>query len=255
MKKLLSLSLSAAFALMALQATASPIPMIHGPLTINWAISQQKLDSATQYPGLGKTNITGKGFEMATNVLQIYHSSFTTMPFVNTQLLDLLENSLKTTFPAGTKLETDGGNLYVTDSTGTNEIVSVTNVLTVESTNQVSTGVSTRTTTTKNLGVTTGSGSGSGSGSQIIIVKYDDSALTTTDGTVTRFTFVGESSSSDSDSYTLSNSIVSSTITYTLKESGTFTVHGVGYGEIRGVSSIIQGTLLGTPAGTEIIKE
>src|SRR5580692_10164181 len=94
-----------ALALMAIDATASPLPSaFHGPLTITWSLSQQKLDDAPQYSGSGKTNITGTGSAKTTNVVQVYHYSVATSPFVTADFLKLLANSLNATFPGGSKL-------------------------------------------------------------------------------------------------------------------------------------------------------
>jgi hypothetical protein len=151
---------------------------------------------------------------------------------------------LKTTFPAGTKLATDGANLYVVDSTGTNVIADITSIVTLTTTNEVISGLETSTTTSKKSG-TNSTAVGTSSGSQVVIVKYDDSALKTTDGTTTTFTFIGVSAFTDSGSSTTSTNDV-----LTGKESGSFTIHGDGYGNIRDQASIIEGTIVGSPAGT-----
>jgi hypothetical protein len=244
MKKSLFSAMFSAFALMALQATATPVPSIHGPLTIDWTLNQQKIFDAAEYAGSGKTSVSGSGTSKATNVLQIYKYSSTTVAFNNAKLLDLLENSLKTTFPAGTKLATDGANLYVVDSTGTNVIADITSIVTLTTTNEVISGLETSTTTSKKSG-TNSTAVGTSSGSQVVIVKYDDSALKTTDGTTTTFTFIGVSAFTDSGSSTTSTNDV-----LTGKESGSFTIHGDGYGNIRDQASIIEGTIVGSPAGT-----
>jgi len=244
MKKSLFSAMFSAVALIALQATAAPISPIHGPLTIEWTINQQNLDHVPKYAGNGKTSVSGAGASKATNVLQIYQYSFTTTPFKNTSFLHLLENSLNTNFPTGTKLATDGASVYVTDSTGTNSIVDITPVLTVTSTNGVISGLDTTTQTYKKSG-TSATDLGTSSGNQVIILNYDDSALTTADGTFTTFTFLGVSAFTRSgSSKTSTNGVV------TGSESGSFTIKGNGYGNIRGTGSIIEGTILGSPSGT-----
>jgi len=244
MKKSLFSAIFSVFALMTLDATATPIPFINGPVTINWTVNQQKLDNTAEYAGNGKTNFTGSGKSKATNVVQVYKSSFTTNTINNAGILALLENSLKTTFPAGAKLATDGTDLYVVDHTGTNAIADITSIVTVTTSDAVISALDTTTTTLTKSG-TTGSAVGTGSGSQAVIVMYDDSALTTADGTTTTFKFVGVSAFTQKGSST-----TSTTGFVTGKESGTFTVHGVGYGSIRGQASLIQGTIFGMPSGT-----
>jgi hypothetical protein len=238
-----------AIALMAAQhATATPLPTpFHGPVTIAWPITQQNLDNAAKYPGNGKTNITGTTSK-TTNVMQIYTSTVTTAPFNNASLLALLANSLNTTFPAATELVTDGSTLYVTDHTGTNEIVAISNIVTVTGNFKADAGANTRNQITTKSG-TTSTDVGTASGSQFITLNYDDSALVTTDGTTTTFEFAGVSAFTRKGSTTVAtNGVIS------VKESGSFKITGSGSGSIRGKTSIITGTVVGTPAGTETIK-
>jgi hypothetical protein len=248
MKKTLCLALFSTLALAAGHATATPIPEIHGPLTINWTINQQNLDDKAKYPGNGKTTIAGPATGKTTNVLQIFTSSFTTSNFNNTSLLELLANSLNTTFPAHTTLVTDGSQVYVVDSTGTNAIADISSILTVTGTNSVVSGLSTRTQTYTKLG-TSSTDIGTSSGNQFIIVNYNDAGLTTKDGTTSTFEFVGVGASTRSSSSTVSIHDV-----VTVKGSGSLTIDGSGYGTIRNVASIIEGKVGGTPKGTETIS-
>jgi hypothetical protein len=249
MKKNLFSAVFTALALMALRSTATPVPVIHGALTVAWTINQQNLDDVDKYPGLGKTTISGPASNKTTNVLQISTSTFTTTPFKNANLLELLANSLNTTFPAGTELVTDGDNVYVTDHTGTNAIVDISDILTVTSTNEVMAGLTTRIQSSTKAGTTT-TAVGTGSGDQFIIINYNDSALTTKDGTTTTFQFAGVSASTHSGS-----SKVSTNELITIKESGSFKLTGFGSGIIRGTSSIIEGSVVGSPAGTESFRD
>ena len=243
MNKLIFSASLAIVALLTRQATATPIPVVHGALTITWSIQQQDLASSPQYPGLGKTNITGPATGKTTNVLQIYKSSYTTTTFKNADFISLVANSLKTNFPATSKLVTDGNNVYLVDSTGTNSIANVALVLTVASSNQVTSGMDTVTEKLTKSGET-GTANGTSSGNQIIILKYDDSALVTADGTTSTFEFIGESASTHKGSSTTgTNNVVSVTT------SGSFTIKGLGFGTVRGKASNIQGTIMGTPAG------
>jgi hypothetical protein len=248
MKKFLFSAVFPAITLMAVHhATATPIPAVHGPLTIAWTINQQNLDGAAKFPGTGKTNISGAATGKTTNVLQIYTFSFTNATLNNASLLKLLGNSLNTTFPAGTELVTDGSNLYVSDHTGTNAIADISSILTVTTSNNVFSGLDTTTQKYTTSG-TSSTDLGTSSGKQFVIVNYNDSGLTTTDGTTTTFTFVGVSAYTSSGSTTVSIHDV-----WTVKESGSFRVNGSGYGNIRGQASIIEGTILGTSSGTETI--
>ncbi len=242
--------MSAAIALITVpHATATPISPIHGPLTISWTISQQNLDNSDKYPGNGKTNITGGATSKATNVLQVLTSSIKTAPFADATFLSLLENSLNTNFPAGSKLVTDGSSVYVSDAAGTNAIADISTILTITSASRVFSGVTTRTTTSKSTGETA-TGSGSTSGSEFYTITYNDAGLKTTDGTTSTFQFYGTSafSSKASTSATITSGIVEK-----ITDSGTFKITGGGYGTIRGQTVLISGTILGTPSGTETV--
>jgi hypothetical protein len=135
--------------------------------------------------------------------------------------------------------------LYVVDHTGTNVIASITNVVTVTSppNAEVTSGVNTTTQTSKKTG-TSETAVGSASGNQFLVVSYDDSSLTTKDGTTTTFTFSGISAFTRKGSSTFSDANLAG------KESGSFTIHGQGYGTIRGTASIISGTVTGSPSGS-----
>jgi hypothetical protein len=149
------------------------------------------------------------------------------------------------TFPAGTKLLTDGGtNVFVADHTGTNLLVDVSTVLTVSLSNNISSGVRTVTDAIK-ISSTNSTDVQTHSGSEFVVLNYDDSGMKTTDGTTTTFEFVGMSASSSKSTETQSNT------NDVLKASGNFTVHGFGSGTIRGQEHLIQGTIMGTASGTE----
>jgi hypothetical protein len=249
MKRFLLSATIATLALAAFEAAATPVPPIHGPITLNWTISEQKLDSVAQFPGKGKTTITGAANNKTTNVTQVYKDTSASSAFNNTTLLDLLSNSLGISFPAGTHLLFDGTELLIVDSTGENQIVSnsvVASVLTVSSTNQTKTGSETIVTKTSKSPTITVS-THAGSSSEIILINYDDSAKPPTDG-ATVFTFVGKSTSQSSSIDTETDD--------TIKATGaeTFNVSGVGYGMIRGTAVNISGTISGSVSGTETIS-
>ncbi|HUD47175.1 MAG TPA: hypothetical protein VMR33_10115 [Candidatus Baltobacteraceae bacterium] len=245
MKKTLISAIISAIVLIAFHAAAGPLlTPFHGPITINWKVSQQKLDDAPKYPGNGKTSITGSGSSKTTNVVQVYKYTFTTGPFTSPDFLALLENSLNTNFPAGTKLESDGTSLFVTDSTGTNEIVNITSVVSGSTTNSVTSELETETVTYKKSGSSAVAGS-TASGSEYIAVIYDDSALITRDGTTTKFRYDGLSDFTATVFASRSTEEV-----LTGRGAGTFTIHGFGYGTIRGTPIIISGTAIASPAGS-----
>ena len=248
MKKFFFSAMFAALALIAVpRATATPISPIHGPLSVSWTIDQQKLNAAPKYPEPGKTNITGTATSKTTNVLEVLTSSFTTTPFNNASFLALLANSLNTSFPAGTQLVTDGNTVYVADHTGSNAIVDISTVLTVTGTNKVMSGLDTTTRTTTKSGASSVS-TGTSSGNQFLILSYSDAGLTTTDGTSTTFQFVGVSAFTRKG-----GSSVSTNEVIKVTDSGSFKITGSGAGSIRGTNSVIEGTILGTPKGTETI--
>ncbi len=247
MKTSLLSAIFSAIALIAFDATAAPLPsyLPHAPITIDWTINQQVLSHTNVYAGNGKTNITGTaGAGKTTNVLQIYRSTFKTLTYSSASILDLLSNSLNTNFPAHTKLVWAGGSLFVTDHTGTNVIVDITKVLTVSVPDQVDSALQTTVQTYKKTG-TNSTSSSTGSGNQVILVKYDDSALTAGDGTKTTFTFVGVSAYTESGSSAISIHDIE-----TGSEAESFALHGVGYGTIRDQPSVIQGTIIGSPSGS-----
>jgi hypothetical protein len=246
MKKLLTSTIFSAFALMALHTTASQLPATHGPVSIQWTISQQKLDGEAKYAGNGKTSISGVGDHKTTNVLQIYSFTSTAVPFGNSSLLALLENSLNTTFPDGTKLVWTGTYLAVVDENGTNVIdqAEVDSVISVTTTNEILDGLRVTAESFKASGKT-GTSTQSGAATQVLIVNYNDTGLTTTDGTTSNFKFIGLSAYTYSAFAKLSKDVI------TTSGSDSFTVHGVGYGLIRNINSTITGTIVGSASGTE----
>jgi len=251
MKKLLFSAVFSTVVLVAAhQAMATPIPIIHGAVTISWTIDQQKTLDVLKYGEDGKTSISGPANNRTTNVLEVTTSSISTAPFNDVNFLDLLENSLDQTFPTGAKLVTDGTILYVADHTGTNAIVEPTllsSILTVTHTNNITAGLETAMEAFTKAG-SSGTANGTSSGSEFVIVNYDDSTQVTKDGTTSVFQFAGVSTFTRSASEKRSTNDIA-----TIKESGSFKVTGSGTGTIRGTNSIIAGTILGTPAGTETI--
>ena len=250
MKISLFSALVSAAVLTGISTSATPAPTILGPLTINWTLLTTNLVDSPKYPAPGKVTITGSGFGRTTNLLQVYTFSDKTVPgFGNASFLGLLSNSFGMAFPAGTKLATDpNGSVYVVDHTGTNEIIdalTLATVLTVTSTNNITSGVRTDTDSIK-ISSTNDTIVQSRAGSEFVIVNYDDSAMKPSDGTTTKFQFVGISASSSKVTETITTNDV-------IKGSETFTMHGFGSGVLRGHDYLIQGTIVGTPSGTETL--
>jgi hypothetical protein len=250
MKKSLFSAVLSMFALMAVSAIAGTVPFDATPVAINWTLFQTNPAVITY-----KTNYTttGKGSEKKTIIASIVRTtkdSFTTIRnFGNADFIALLENSLNTKFPAGTKLESDGNTLYVVDDSGTNTI-DISSVLTTSSAGAVRM-ASDIDTTTFSATSTNASGAGSGTGMTYITVKYNDSALVTADGTTTDFKYEGVSSYSESAAHTEKYKANQETITEVVAIN--FTLNGTGEGEFRGVDSIVTGSVAGKPAGTETI--
>ncbi len=111
-------------------------------------------------------------------------------------------------------------------------------------TNEVTSGLDTTVDTVNKLGDSQ-TAVGTSSGNEVLIVTYDDSALTTADRTTTTFKFIGVSAFTENGS-----SSTSPTDVIKGQSKGSFTVKGVGYGTIRGVGSVIQGSIVGSPSGS-----
>jgi hypothetical protein len=127
MKKFLLSTILPAIALMALNSNAATSLTNFGPLTISWTILQQNEPLTNT---LTKTNAAGK---KATNTVYTYKASTSSSTFSSISLLNLISNSFtNVTFAKGDKLATDGENIYVVDSTGSNEVLTnLSEVLTV----------------------------------------------------------------------------------------------------------------------------
>lgn len=267
MKKFLLSTVIPAIALMAFNANATSLT-VSGALTLSWKVTQQGT-----YANSTSTNHTSK----ATNVVSKYSGKTTSMTFSDVDLLELLTNSFKTNFPAGAKLATDGdGNIQVVDKTGTNVLLTnITSVLNINSVNDMESYSSSYTTTVAELSkaltnivshtnvvtsnsipistnitfttnITTTStnsvGTGTQTETQLMILTYNDSEMSTGDGTHTSFTIYGvRVSAYDSNSKDTTD-----------KVSGNFSVQDAcGTGTIRGVTSVISGSLNGSAKGTE----
>ena len=228
MKNILLSIIVTALALMARNATATTITN-GGALTISWTITHQ-LETNTLVSSTTNHSNTG------TNIVSNYKATTAKSTLANAAFLNLLANSFKTTFAAGTQLATDkGGSVYVVDKTGTNVVLTISSVVTVESTISPPYSASySSTVTVPKSGVTTTNINGSETLTTYLTLKYNDSSQTTSDGTHSSFQF----------------SAVSTTVEDVKNNNGkgNFTAQdGAGTGTIRGIFSLIsQGTYSGS---------
>ena len=221
-----------AISLMALNSNATTLSNV-GPLTITWKVAQQGVMS----PPTLSTNHTTK----ETNVVSKYKSTITTSIFTDADLLALLTNSFKTNLAKTDKLVTDGENVYVVDSKGSNVVLDISSVVSVTFETSVYSGAETETVSYQKTNTTT-SAIGTDSGISYVKLNYDDSTMIT-NGTATTFHFDGVSMSA------IDFSTTNGYITEQLSEN--FSVQGVGNGTIQGTGSVIWGTITGSSKGTE----
>lgn len=227
MKKLLTVVTMFALALGAVRATVIFTPV--GPATFK--LNAIVRDMPFQQTG-GKTNQSAT----STNITQVFKSTILQTPFGGTNLLALLGNSFETNFPAGSQIGMRLGSFFVVDSTGTNIILSLNGVVSVQFEEEFVPENETLI-TTENASGTQFAGSLSETITGSVILNYDDTLNTTTDGTHTKFAFKGF--------YTLKYS-------ENLKTRAVKTVtefQGTGGGTVRDVPTILTGTISGKAAG------
>jgi hypothetical protein len=236
MKKILFSIIFSTIALMTLNATATSLT-VKGPITIAWTV----------YQSAGNTNhSTTNHTATSTNVVTVSKNLSKQFPFNNASLLKLLANSFNTTFPAGAHLVTDGNTVFVVDKTGSNVVLDISSVVSIQFSNNVQSGVGTdtRITTTNK---TSFSGSGGGTETSYVILKYDDSSLTTADGTHSTFEFDGLSKGMDSDSF--SGTFSGNSFTEKGTKRVSFNLTGAGAGTIQNTPSVIGGSVIGSASG------
>jgi hypothetical protein len=174
----------------------------------------------------GKTNLTAT----STNITRMYKSTITNSVFDNKAMLALLENSFNTNFPPGSQVAMNFNHLVVVDSTGTNVIFLPGSVVTMQF------DFGTDMTIEKVISNLTSSGtqvSGSYVNTATIsaTLSYDDSANTTADNTHTKFAFKGLQ-------------VLQTNLNLkTNVEKITATFQGTGGGPVRGVKTILTGTI------------
>jgi hypothetical protein len=183
-----------------------------------------------------KTNSTAT----TTNTTQVFKSTINKAAFGNTNLLALIENSLNTNFPAGSQIGFRFSQLVIVDHTGTNVIFVPSSVCNVTVEEEVISGMETEIVTQNSSGESV-----AGNSTEVFtisaILVYDDTLLATGDATHTTFQFKGL--------MTINESV--NLKTRLTKISTQF--QGTGGGPIRGVETILTGTItvkaVGAPPG------
>ena len=236
MKTLIRIFVTSLFALSltaALRASAAALTQ-SGALAIDWTVTQESNGGNFVHGVTNKTATT-------TNIVNTYRATSTNETLNTAAVLKLLANSFNTSFPAGSRLVMGNNNslqnaLYVTDKTGTNVVLDVSSVVSLEyGTNAYSYVQTTQDKVTKQG--TAFAGSITEQTIQFLTIHYDDSANTTTDGTHTVFNFSGVMTQSRSENFK------------TERSSAMFMMSGAGQGAIRGKPSVMQGTVKGTITG------
>lgn len=193
-----------------------------GSLSLKLLISGQDLDIATT----SKTN--------GTTVTTVSKSTVTNDILQSADFLALLENSFSTNFPVGAQLRASRlglhVELFVTDSSGTNVIQNLsTNCYLGFFADGVSldSGILTRVTKSGSSGTSTNSNH-SDTFTEMVVLSYNDSGLTTGDGTHTHF----------QANCLLTRKSSENVVTRETKDSVKF--QGAGYGVIRDKRVIVQ---------------
>lgn len=214
-------------------------PAIFAPVevTVN-GVGQDLIDQQVS----AKTNIVG----IKTNFTYQLKSTATNFTVNAASLLALLTNSLRTNFPAGTKLllAGTGGPSYsfaVSDSTGTNYSFVPTSVLNTAPLAESSIAFSDieNESSTNNSFFT---GNETASLSSVLSFTYDDTAIATTgDGTHTKFTWTGLAQTKYSQN--LASHFTTENVTINI----------IGSGSIRGVpGAVFTGTVRSKLSGLAI---
>ena len=204
-----------------------------GPFTVNLTVLQQVESDALVKSTTNHTAIS-------TNISLLYKWTQKKFIFNNASLLKLLANSYNTNFPAGVRLASDGTSLFVTDKTGTNVVLDIGSVVAVNSIQAVVTATEPQVESTVK-GKSTEKYSGIYNQTTYANISYNDSALTTADGTHSVFTITGIFKGTQNINYITGHASQNFQIS-----------DGAGYGTIRGVSSVVMGTSTGKSTGVEL---
>jgi len=199
----------------------------NGPLVMKLMVTAQKLDGVTT----SKTNTT----QNATTVTTVSKST-TSNSFIRTDdFLAMIENSFGVSLASDAKLVIDRPGsfyrLWVTDGTGTNSAMNLgTNVFiaTAGEAQPVHEGTQTLISKTGNAGAST-SGNLSETATQEIVLVYDDTGLTTQDGTHTKFNM----------SFLVVRKTSRNLVTQQIKDK--VKLQGIGNGIVRDQNVILQG--------------
>ena len=230
MKKLIPIVISS-FAILT-AAHASPATLVFsGPLTIRLTASTQNYIEKTVLSNQTTT-------ATSTNKHLLLKSAVTNSMIDDAYLLRLLTNAFNMTFPSKAQLSTDGNKIYVTDSTGTNVVLDVSSVFTITNNTLLYTFTDNRTLRTVGA-VTTVHGVGAGVNNASLSLTFDDSQVTTSDGTHSTFTFGGIST----DSYNKNDA--------TAKEHDVVTAEVWGWGYIKQTNQVstLHGHVMETTSG------
>ena len=168
---------------MAAQATLTFFDPV-GPAKISLTV----MSTPNGYETLrSKTNLTAT----STNITTVVKSSVSRKHFDSADMLALVANSFNTNFPDGSQIAMGFNGFRVVDGTGTNVIFDPSPV---ETGGEVDSWLETGRMTEVSTNTPTGSGEadrGNSTTTLVLNMSYDDRALTTADGTFSRFVLRG----------------------------------------------------------------
>jgi hypothetical protein len=169
----------------------------------------------------------------ATNFTFVSKSATSIKSFASSNMLALLENSFNTNFPAGSQIGmTASGSVLVVDHTGTNLVFNPGAVVSTSFDNdEAFTTIAETEMETENQSGFSLSGNDAETLIASVTLTYDDTAQTTGDSTQTQFQFKG----------LLVEKLAENLNTRVDKTTTTF--EGTGDGQIRGVSTLLTGTI------------
>ena len=180
----------------------------------------------------GTTNHTST----STNIIVTRKWSTTNDVLATADILNLLTNSFATSFPPGAQLSINGTRFLVVDQTGTNIVRDVSSVFSISLGSRLQTALTTRITTQTNGGSTI-----SGNTTEDLVstatIRYDDSSLSTSDGTHTSFQIYGIWDTK------LSQNVA------TFFSTAQFTFTGSGDGKLRGHYMVLDSQITGKGSG------
>ena len=201
-----------------------------GPIVINLTAIQQSLSNATT----STTNTTAT----TTNITTVTKYTTTNTVINNAKILKMLSNSFNTNFPSTAVLRVnESGEVVV--AVGTNVILNANSVIhigfsgtpNVDAGSETATSKVTPTSTNATLRILI-------TDSAIDSLTYDDSTLTTADGTTTNFKVDGFRTLRISETVSQVNNTASAVVTYTA------TLTGAGEGTISNKDAVIKGVVV-----------